>query len=172
MMKIRAAEPADFEQILLLNAASVHFLSPLDDARLALLHAQSDYHTVLKNDGQVAAFLLAFRDGADYDGSNYRWFAARYPKFLYVDRIVVGALLQGRGAGRLMYENLFAFARSAGVGLITCEFDLDPPNPVSQRFHQGLGFAEVGTRTYGAAQKLVSMQALLLKPTAARSDQA
>ena len=71
----RDATPDDFPAILALNAESVHFLSPLDAPRLQRLHAQAAYHRIVTAGGGVAAFLLAFREGADYDSPNYRWFA-------------------------------------------------------------------------------------------------
>lgn len=161
-MKIRNAEQADLPQILHLNQESVRFLSPLNPERLALLQSEAAYLRVLEEHGRVAAFLLAFREGAAYDSPNYRWFASRYPRFLYIDRIVVASAMQGRGVGSLCYEDLFAFARAGGVHIVTCEFDLDPPNPISRRFHERMGFLEVGTQRYGAANKLVSLQSIEL----------
>ena len=107
---------------------------------------------------------LALREGASYDSANYLWFQERYLRFLYVDRVVVSHSAQGRGLGKLLYEDLFKYAQSAGIGLITCEFDVDPPNEPSQRFHQAFGFAEVGSHHVGAAAKRVSLQAAWLKP--------
>jgi len=133
-------------------------MSPLSPARLAQLHQWSACHRLVETGGEVAAFLLAFREGCDYDSPNYRWFASRYPKFLYIDRIAVSAAHRGQGWGRALYENLFAFARETGVGAVTCEFDVDPPNPVSERFHRRFGFREVGRQRYGAANKLVALQ--------------
>ena len=109
-------------------------------------------------DGQVAAFLLAFREGTGYDSVNYRWFAGRYAHFLYIDRVVVGDAYRGQGLGRLLYDDLFARARHAGVPVVTCEFDIDPPNPVSARFHAAFGFREVGTQAVPPAGKRVSLQ--------------
>jgi predicted GNAT superfamily acetyltransferase len=101
-MQVRAATEADFPRILELNAELVHFMSPLTPARLVALHAQSAWHAVADEDGQVLAFLLALREGCDYDSPNYRWFAERYPRFLYVDRVVVAVAAQGRGASSTM----------------------------------------------------------------------
>ena len=159
---IRAAAPADFPAILALNAESVHFLSPLDAPRLQHLHAQAAYHRVVEIDGVVAAFLLALREGADYASPNYRWFAQRYREFLYIDRIVVSTMQQGQGLGALLYEDLFAFARTSGVTRMTCEFDLEPPNPASARFHARFGFREVGTQRLAGGRKQVSLQARTL----------
>ncbi len=165
-MQIRPATSADFPQILALNTESVHFLSPLNIERLQLLDGQAAYHRVLEIDGAITAFLLAFREGSTYDSPNYGWFARRYAQFLYIDRVVVSATHHGRGIGKQFYADLIAFARSSGVERVTCEFDLDPPNAVSQRFHAGFGFDEVGTQVYGAngEGKRVSLQALRLPP--------
>lgn len=160
MAEIRDVRSDDFPDVLALNAESVHFLSALDAARLAHLHAQSCYHRGVERDGRVAAFLLAFAAGADYDSVNYRWFAGRYPRFVYVDRIVVGAALRGQGAGKRLYDDLIEFARSRGAPAVVCEFDVEPPNPVSRAFHERYGFREVGTQV--AKGKTVSLQELRL----------
>ncbi|HEX7916428.1 GNAT family N-acetyltransferase [Rudaea sp.] len=156
---IRDATTRDFPAILALNAESVHFLSPLDEARLLRLHAQAACHRVVEIDGAVAAFLLVLREGADYDSPNYRWFAQRHAQFLYIDRIVVTANRQGHGLAAMLYDDLLAFARTAGVETLTCEFDLDPPNPASAKFHARCGFREVGTQWLGGGKKQVSLQA-------------
>jgi uncharacterized protein len=157
-MQIRDAAPADFPALLSLNEESVHFLSPLDAPRLALLHSHAAYHRVVDLDGMVAGFLLAFREQAPYDSPNFLWFAARYRSFLYIDRVVVSSARQGLGIGRRLYDDLFAFARATGAPCITCEFDVDPPNPQSQRFHERFGFSEVGSQQVGPSQKRVSLQ--------------
>lgn len=157
---LRDATPADFPAILALNEAFVAVLSPLDGERLAQLHAHAALHRVIEHDGRIEAFLLAFREGADYDGANYRWFAQRYARFLYVDRIVVAGSTQARGAGSRLYRDACALASHHAVPFITCEFDIEPPNPASQRFHARLGFREVGQRQLDGGGKTVSMQAL------------
>ncbi|MEZ5478990.1 MAG: hypothetical protein R3E95_16370 [Thiolinea sp.] len=101
-MNLRDANPADFPAILALNAESVHFLSPLDPQRLQHLHEQASLHVVAEQQGELAGFLMAVREGADYDSINYCWFAERYAQFLYVDRVVVGVPWQGQGIGRVI----------------------------------------------------------------------
>ena len=156
---IRDAAANDFPTILELNAASVHFLSPLDAAKLQQLHAQAAYHRVVEVQGRVAAFLLAFREGAHYDSPNYLWFTQHYPTFLYIDRVVVNHAARGLGLGIQLYDDILAFAAHAGVARLTCEFDLDPPNPVSAKFHWRYAFREVGRQWLGANKKQVSLQA-------------
>ncbi len=47
--------------------------------------------------GQTEALLLAFDQAADYDSPNFLWFRERFPRFVYVDRIVVAGEARGRG---------------------------------------------------------------------------
>lgn len=159
-MKIRDAVAADFVQILALNEASVRFLSALNLDRLSALHRASAYHRVIEANGEVCAFLLALREGAAYDSANYVWFSAHYPRFLYIDRVVVSTSVRGQGLGRALYTDLFAFAARTDIQPVTCEFDVDPPNLPSRRFHQAFGFREVGTQRVGTANKQVSLQAV------------
>ncbi|MBM3273637.1 MAG: GNAT family N-acetyltransferase [Candidatus Sericytochromatia bacterium] len=153
---IREAERADFPAILALNAESERFLSPLDEGLLVRLHDASAYHRVVDAGGSAVAFLLVLRDGADYASPNYRWFSARHRSFLYVDRIVVGAAHRGSGLGPALYADLFAFARRHGFAIVLCEYDVDPPNERSRRFHELSGFREVGQERHNG--KLVSLQ--------------
>jgi hypothetical protein len=157
-MKTRAATSNDFEAVLTLNHESERFLSPLSAERLVRLHSQADLHRVLELDGTVVAFVLALREGADYDSVNYRWFTQRYGQFLYVDRVVVSGAQQGRGFGQVLYRSVFARARQTEVPLVACEYDVDPPNPSSERFHRSFGFSEVGRQSVAGGKKWVSLQ--------------
>jgi predicted GNAT superfamily acetyltransferase len=143
---IRDATPADREAILALNLESEALMSPMDAARLAELGAMATYLRVLEDEAGVAAFLLAFREGCAYDSPNYRWFDARYERFLYVDRIAVAGDRQGRGLGPSMYADLFEFARVHQVPRVVCEYYSTPLNEVSRRFHARAGFHEVGSQ--------------------------
>jgi predicted GNAT superfamily acetyltransferase len=157
---LRDATPADFSAILALNEAFVDVLSPLDGERLARLHAQAALHRVIERDGRIEAFVLVFRENANYDSPNYRWFDERHARFLYVDRIVVAGGTQSRGAGSQLYRDVHALALHEAVPLIACEFDIEPPNPASARFHAKLGFREVGRQRLYGGKKTVSLQAL------------
>ena len=155
---IRDASSADHAAILALNLESEALLSPMDAARLLSLDAEAAYHRVAVDEGGVAAFLMAFRDGAAYDSPNYRWFAQRYDRFLYVDRIAVLGAQQGRGLGAALYADLFAWAREHDIPRIVCEYYSVPLNEGSQRFHASRGFREVGTLWLPDGGKQVSFQ--------------
>jgi uncharacterized protein len=117
--------------------------------------------TVPDDDGDPLAFVLGLAPGTDYDSENYRWFSAHRPGSLYVDRIVVAPHAHGRGLGRLLYAVVERTARSLGLREITCEVNLDPPNPGSLAFHSRLGFTAVGEQvTKGGAVRV----ALLARP--------
>ena len=159
MTAIRDAQASDFAAILALNEESVHFLSPLSAGRLQALHRSAAYHKVIETGDGIAAFLLALREGAPYDSPNYLWFVGRYPRFLYIDRIVVAPAHRGAGFGAMLYDDIAAFAARTGTQWLTCEFDIQPPNPCSMRFHERMGFREVGTQMIGAGKKRVSLRA-------------
>ena len=162
MSGLRDARCEDFAAILALNEDSAHFTSPLAAERLDALHRVAAYHKVVESDGEIAAFLLAFREGAPYESPNYLWFAERYPRFLYIDRIVVAPAHRGARLGIALYDDIIAFAAANGVAWLTCEFDVEPPNPASMKFHERMGFAEVGTQWLGGGKKRVSLQARVI----------
>lgn len=158
-MHIRDTLTADHPAILALNCESEALLSPMDARRLAQLDAQAAYHRVAVDDeARIVAFLLAFREGAAYDSPNYLWFAERYPRFLYIDRIAVSQTQHGRGIGALLYRDLFEFAQTHGVSTVACEFHSKPLNAASQAFHARMGFREVGTQWLPDVRKQVSLQ--------------
>jgi uncharacterized protein len=160
--QIRDCSEADYPSLLRLNLDSEHFLSPLSLTRLQTLHAQAWYCRAFGDTGQVRGFLLVLQEGARYDSINFQWFATHYAQFLYIDRVVVDAGARGQRVGMSLYEDLFACARAAGRTRITCEFDIDPPNEASRRFHETVGFREVGTQRVAGGQKMVSLQELIL----------
>ena len=162
-MRIHDATRADFAAILRLNEESLQFLSPLDAAGLQRLHATSAYHRVVAIDDQLAVFLLVFREGADYDSPNYQWFVEHYKTFWYIDRIVVSRSQQGRRLGALLYQDLFGHVAGEALVIVTCEYDVEPPNPASEKFHRQLGFNLVGRQRVAGRKKLVSLQATVLE---------
>lgn len=159
MERLRDAVESDFPAILRLNQAEVQQTSALDLPGLQSLAGMSAYCKVVAIDGQLAAFLIALADGAAYRSDNYRWFASRMAHFLYVDRVVVDARFAGRGIGSRLYDDLFGFARARGIGTITCEYNIVPPNPASRAFHDRFGFSELGTQWLAGGGKQVSLQA-------------
>ncbi|SEA23857.1 GNAT family N-acetyltransferase [Rubrimonas cliftonensis] len=132
----------DASAALALNAAHEAETGPLDGPALDALLAGA-FHVGAEAGGRDA-LLIAFDEGASYDSPNYRWFRERFPRFVYVDRVIVAPAARGRGVARRLYGALFARAVAAGHGLACCEINSAPPNPGSDAFHARLGFAEAG----------------------------
>ncbi len=160
-IQFRDADPSDYPTVLDLNEASVHYLSPLDSERLARLADACCQLRVAERDGEVIGFLMAFADEADYDSVNYQWFATRYRRFAYIDRVVVREDCRGLGLARQFYQALEIWAAHHDMVRLTCEVDVEPPNVASIAFHHKAGFVEVGRQTAGDGSKIVS---LLTKP--------
>ncbi|MFH6784205.1 MULTISPECIES: GNAT family N-acetyltransferase [Methylobacterium] len=135
----------DLSAVLALNTGNAAETSPLDEPALRALVDQAFLATAITGPDGLAAFLIALDQDATYASPNFRWFQARYPRFVYVDRIVTAPAQRGRGRARALYQDLFARAAAAGHDRIACEVNRVPPNPGSDAFHAALGFAPVGT---------------------------
>lgn len=155
---IRPANHHDFQRIIALNLAAIKATGDMDLNHLQILNAWSDYHKVATHNGHVVAFLLALSAGKPYQSPNYQWFDHHYPSFLYIDRIVVDKSYTGMKVGSLLYQDLFAEAKTSEVELITCEYNIMPLNTASQKFHQHFGFSEVATQWLDGETKQVSLQ--------------
>lgn len=152
--------PESQEAVLSLNNAFTTELSPLDAQGLRSLLRGAFY---ARRIGTLDAFMLALdQEHAGYHSPNYLWFRARYPRFVYVDRIVVADLVRGRGYARRLYADLTKHALATGHALIVCEVNSDPPNPASDALHARLGFSEVGSAVIYGGSKTVSYLALKL----------
>jgi predicted GNAT superfamily acetyltransferase len=157
-LRVRLLSEADLENALALNEELVHFLSHLEMENLQHLWDESAVSLVVEEKGAFAGFLLAFREGADYDSINYKWFESNYPKFLYVDRVVITPNTQSGGLGTAFYNEVFRIARETGVPVVTAEYYVVPPNVVSEKFHTRFGFKEVGRQQTADGKKTVSLQ--------------
>jgi uncharacterized protein len=155
---IRTADPTDFETICELNLAEVQHTSAMDVARLTELISISCYHKVASLGGIVSAFLLAMCHDSSYVNDNFEWFSKKYARFIYVDRVVVSRASRGLRLGSLLYEDIFRHARSNDIPLITCEYNIVPPNEPSRLFHEKFGFKEQGTQWLAKGTKRVSLQ--------------
>lgn len=129
----------------------------LDDMRSLL--GLADVAVGAERDGSLVGFALTLGDGVPYASENYRFFHDRGVSCRYVDRIVIAEPERGQGLGALLYGVIFDVARAEGRLEVTCEVNLDPPNPGSLAFHQRLGFRSVGTQITKGATVTVSLLA-------------
>lgn len=151
-LPIECVSSADEPAILALNNEHAAELSWLEPERLSYLLGQAFY---ARRIGALEAFIMTFDQGAGYDSPNFLWFRRRYPRFVYVDRVVVAKSARGRGHARRLYDALFEQVGFAGHGIVTCEVNAEPPNPASDAFHAALGFTEVGEAAIHGGSKTV-----------------
>ncbi|NDW06717.1 GNAT family N-acetyltransferase [Jiella pacifica] len=147
-----AVRAADLATLLALNNDHAAELSLLDAASFERLLGNA---FLARQSTGADAFVVAFDETGDYDSPNFLWFKKRYERFLYIDRVVVAPAARGRGLARALYDSVFAAADSAGIGRVVCEINIDPPNPASLRFHETLGFRQVGGATLYPSGKTV-----------------
>lgn len=134
----------DVGRLVQINGAAYPAVPITDADEMAGLLASSDFTIAVRDEGELVGFVIGMRPGSHYQSENYLWFEARGTDFLYVDRIVIDEYRRGAGIGRRLYEAVFALARSESRTEVTCEVNLDPPNPQSLAFHARLGFERVG----------------------------
>ncbi len=149
---LRALTVADAPLIVELNDAAYPAVPITPAEEMAALLEHSDCAVALERESAIVALLITLPPGRAYASENYVWFSQRGTDFRYVDRIVVAESERGTGLGALLYGLVMDVARREGRAEVTCEVNLDPPNPGSMAFHGRMGFDEVGTQpTKGGA---------------------
>jgi len=162
-VKIERATAADYPEILALNESALPHVNRISTHDLAEFAAQSCYFRIARKEEKLVGFLLAFSQEASYHSPNFLWFRDRYPRFVYIDRIVVAPSSRREGIGCRLYADLEHAAR-AYARVLTCEVNLDPPNPGSFAFHERSGFCEVGRQHTDGGAKLVCLMSKDLSP--------
>jgi uncharacterized protein len=152
LLPIAPVSPDREAEVLALNNEHAAELSWLTPERLSFLLGEAFY---ARRIGALEAFIMTFDQDARYDSPNFLWFRRRYPRFVYVDRVVVAPSARGRGHARRLYGDLFEHARRAGHTVIACEVNSEPPNPASDAFHAALGFREEGSAAIHGGAKTV-----------------
>ena len=94
---IRRATQADLEAVRVINDDAIPAVNAQSLAELERTLATAALFDVAEDGDEILGLLVAYGPGADYDSPNYRWFDRRYPRFLYVDRVVVAPAAQGSG---------------------------------------------------------------------------
>jgi predicted GNAT superfamily acetyltransferase len=160
-MKIRETTSQDFEAALALNNANVPEVNELDAAELARLVSISIVSLTAEIDGQFAGNCIVLPPGVEYGSLNYGWFSRRYDQFVYLDRIAVHNDFRRFGIGRGFYAELVD-RFSGQYPVLLCEVNVRPMNEPSVRFHQSIGFVEVGQQDTDGGNKTVSLLELRL----------
>ena len=148
-MSLNELEPrlflaSDIDAALELNNLNAPAVGEIDRTTLEFLIEHSLYSFAIGTD-TLHAFCITFAPGAPYTSVNYQWFSKEYSDFVYLDRIVVSETMRNNSLGAKLYmavEQRMLKDRCAPI--LTCEVNLIPPNMGSIRFHNRIGFREVG----------------------------
>ncbi|WP_084420201.1 GNAT family N-acetyltransferase [Henriciella litoralis] len=151
-MPIRPYRPSDLPALFAINQASTPGVGHEESADG--LKRWIDISTCLvaadENDTPLGFITLLEPHTKAYASDNLRWMedwmAREETDMIYVDRIALAEAARGQRLGQALYAAAFEHAR--GRKHITCEVNTDPDNPGSHRFHQRLGFVEVGRKRY------------------------
>ncbi len=157
MVALRALTVHDAEALAVLNDAATPAVPITAPSALATLITLAHLALGVERRGRLVGFVLAMAPQAAYDSENYAYFESRNVNHLYVDRIVIAESERGHGLGVVLYDAVFADARQHGRLEVTCEVNLDPPNPGSLAFHQRLGFRSIGTQSTKGGAVTVSL---------------
>jgi hypothetical protein len=153
-MNIRPARKKDLPEILEMNEASLPHVSGMQLSDMEIFLEQANPFLVIEKEGKPAGFMIVLQKGLDYQSLNYKFFCTNYDDFDYVDRIVISEKHRGRKFGKALYQYL---AENSKKKLITCEVNLEPPNPNSMGFHKALGFNKVAEQETEGGKKKVAL---------------
>lgn len=138
-IRIRQMMEADLPEVEKTDAASFDPLwhNPLDTLRRAL--SQALYATVAENEDGIIGYQLS-------TGSGQR---------AHLARLAVHPAIQGKGAGRALLSDLFAYLTQAGIPRLSVNTQSD--NSVSLSLYQRMGFMRTGEQypvyTYDVAAR-------------------
>ena len=144
--QFRPIAEGDLPRLLEINEANVPEVGPLDLDGLAFLVAEAAIGLAVEADDDIVGFCLVLASGSEYASVNYRWFMDHHPDSMYLDRVAFDAAAQGQGLGTALYAEVERVIgeRFPTADAVTLEVNVDPPNEPSLRFHDKLGFVEVG----------------------------
>ncbi|MGN6370974.1 MAG: GNAT family N-acetyltransferase [Phycisphaerae bacterium] len=143
---VRRLGDGDRAAVLRLNGRSHPEVWPLGEAELGALLGFGGYHLIaMDEEGNVLGYLLSFPSSCDYDDTEMREFRRRVAEpFVYICQVVIGSEHRRRGIGRGLYDAVVEEAKRTGVGVLCCDVNTEPANPVSLAFHRELGFERIG----------------------------
>jgi len=142
-ISINPVQYAHLGAIRSINAESAPGVSVLTPNNLIRVVESASLVWVALMRERVAGYLIGYAHDAAYDGEEFKWFQSRGRDFVYVDQIAVAADSRSRGVGAALYRALETFAANKALRTLTCEVNLEPPNPGSMAFHRRLRFLEI-----------------------------
>jgi hypothetical protein len=139
---------AQLQSIYDLNQANTPEVGSLDSMNhLKKLIKLSAYNLLVLSNDEIAGFIICMREDSTYGSENYKFFAQRLKKFLYVDRVAIDERHRRAGLGQAIYEDIFTQASNDNLP-IALEVNTQPVNQPSLNFHEKMGFDRIGTKDF------------------------
>tara|TARA_B100000965_G_scaffold40398_1_gene29722 strand:- start:391 stop:891 length:501 start_codon:yes stop_codon:yes gene_type:complete len=139
---------AQLQSIYDLNQANTPEVGSLDSMNhLKKLIELSAYNLLVLSNDEIAGFIICMREDSTYGSENYKFFAQRLKKFLYVDRVAIDERHRRAGLGQAIYEDIFTQASNDNLP-IALEVNTQPVNQPSLNFHEKMGFDRIGTKDF------------------------
>jgi len=158
VVSLRHLEDRDLDAVTAINNDGYPVVPITSQDEMRALVDLSCLALVAENDDQeILGFVLAMDPGLGYESENYAFFEKSFENHLYIDRIVLSEQSRGLGLGGQFYQKIFDKARADGRSTVTCEVNLEPPNPGSLRFHRRWGFVDVDTQPTKGGQVVVQL---------------
>lgn len=166
MKVIRPLTPSDHEEILRINAESQPGVAHLDRTELERLVRLQNEHLVIEGPkGGLVGYLLAFPSDTPYDGEEFILLTkTSIGPFIYIDQVAVGAAERRTGAASSLYQATEAVAERRGIRELSCEVNLNPPNPGSLAFHRSKGFNQTSVMETQDGRTVALMSKWLKSP--------
>ena len=84
-----------------LNQANTPAVGSIESVKLfKSLLLLANINLLIKQNNTLVGFLVSMRDNSTYTSLNYQYFAAKYKKFIYIDRIAIRSDKRQKGAGK------------------------------------------------------------------------
>jgi hypothetical protein len=144
----------DLDLLVKLNNAEYPQVNRIDRHKADWLKSHAVLFKGAKNERRLTGFIVALLADSGYQSPYFSWFKAFYDQFLYIDRVVIVNGARRTGLGAALYGQVEEVARRLQIPVV-CEVYCDPPNVPSLRFHQKLGFRELGRQKVEGGQKTV-----------------
>lgn len=164
LVEFRPVTEDDLARLLELNNRATPAVPEHSEEEFSELWRMMDYSVAVWSNESVVGFLWAVEPGSSYTSENYRFFEEQGFPHLYIDRIVVDDSARGQGLGTSLYEHVFDEARRRGFTAVTCEVNLEPPNPGSLSFHHRMGFDDYAIQSTKGGQVVVQLLRATLAP--------
>lgn len=135
-----------------LNQANTPAVGSIESVKLfKSLLLLANINLLIKQNNTLVGFLVSMRDNSTYTSLNYQYFAAKYKKFIYIDRIAIRSDKRQKGAGKALYEALYSLSSD----IVCCEVNTIPKNQASIDFHKSMGFLEEGNQDFDDGHSVV-----------------